>query len=95
MTEMTNTPEPAGVTITASLTPPPSSPTIQIQPPAEDNTMGLIVKMATAVLAAPKVSAYLATAGITIDPAMASLFIAGLLHKGHQILKQATGWSWL
>lgn len=97
MAESTNPAEPSGVIVTASLTPPgPATSTVLVQQPAsDDNTMGLIIKMATAVLAAPAISTWLAAHGIVIDPTMASLLIAGALHKVHQILKQSTGWTWL
>ena len=78
----------------------PGSPVVQEraldpQPERSDDTTSYLVKTLVAVVLGPKLSPYLVSWGIPLDPIMLSVVIGGFLHKAHQIIKAQTGWNWL
>ena len=81
---------------------PPVPPTAIVQersddPQAErsDDITSYLVKTLVAVVLGPKLSPYLVSWGIPLDPLALTIIIGGALHKAHQILKAQTGWTWL
>lgn len=64
------------------------------QIPATETTP-FLVKVIVAVIVGPKIGGILAQHGVNLDPATITTVVAGLLHKLHLVVKQATGWTWL
>lgn len=60
-----------------------------------DTTMAVMTKMFIGIALGPKFAPIQARYGLPSDPIVLSLFFTGAVHKLHDILKKATGWTWL